>query len=129
MKTTKLIPSSDDETKPPLDEARKKYNKDKLLEQLIKQLQRKQLSKQDVKLLEVLGFSETLQILMEERTQMDKHNDHLNQIAGLDGMMQDQQQTYRRGNDYKESPMLGGTQKIYSNLKRSSKAYKHSKAW
>ena len=38
MKTTKLIPSSDDEAKPPLDMARKKYKKDALLEQLIKQL-------------------------------------------------------------------------------------------
>lgn len=38
MKSTKLIPSSDDESKPPLDKARKKYNKDAMLEQLIKQL-------------------------------------------------------------------------------------------
>ena len=60
---------------------------------------------------------------------MDKHNDHLNQIAGLDGPLKEQKQTYRKGNDFNESPMLGGTQNIYSNVKRNSKAYKHSKAW
>ena len=44
---------------------------------MIDQLQRKQLSKQDVRLLEVLGFDETLKILMEERTKLNRHNERL----------------------------------------------------
>ena len=36
------------------------------------------MSKQDFKLLEVLGFSETLKILMDEKTKLDMHNDDMN---------------------------------------------------
>ena len=77
MKSTKLIESSDDENEPILSKERKKYNKDAVLDRLIDQLQRKQLSKQDVRLLEVLGFDETLKILMEERTKLNRHNERL----------------------------------------------------
>ena len=60
MKGTSLIPSSDDETKPIPGKSHKKFKKDKVLTRLVTQLQRKQLSKQDFKFFEVLGFTESL---------------------------------------------------------------------
>ena len=36
--------------------------------------------------MEVLGFKDSLTILLEERNRIEKRNDHLNQIAGLDEM-------------------------------------------
>lgn len=66
MKSTELIESSDDQTKPNEIIAKKKFKKNAVLDRLIGQLQRKVLSKQDIKLLEVLGFSETVKILKEE---------------------------------------------------------------
>ena len=56
MKGTALIPSSDDETRPIPGKQHKKFNKDAVLERLVTQLQRKQLSKQDFKFFEVMGF-------------------------------------------------------------------------
>ena len=90
------------------------------------QLQRKQLSKQDVKLLEVLGFSETLNILMEERTKLNSHNEHLNHIAGLDGSLQLGEYFNAQIEDDLVKPMLGGTSVINSTLKRNSRATKSS---
>ena len=84
MKGTYLIPSTDDESKPIPGKSHKKFKKDAVLERLVAQLQRKQLSKQDFKFFEVLGFTETLQIIMEEKAKLNERNQHLNQIAGLD---------------------------------------------
>ena len=45
MKGTSLIPSSDDETKPIPGKSHKKFKKEAVLERLVTQLQRKQLTK------------------------------------------------------------------------------------
>lgn len=71
LKSTDLIPSSDDENNPPLDIARKKYKKDAILDRLIDQLQRKPLSKTDNRLLEVLGMKETLKLIVESKKKVD----------------------------------------------------------
>ena len=47
-------------------EAKKKYNKELLLDKYIYNLQRKKLDRQDNRLLEVLGFQETLKLLTEQ---------------------------------------------------------------
>ena len=66
MKSTECIPSSDDERKPVKGE-RKHKRKDLILQRYIDNLQKKTLGKQDIRLLEVLGFEEVLKILNEEK--------------------------------------------------------------
>ena len=38
-------------------------------------------------MLEVLGFTETLKILMSERIKLDHHNEELNHLNGLQGLL------------------------------------------
>ena len=130
MKGTALIPSTDDETKPIPGKNHKKFKKDAVLERLVTQLQRKQLSKQDFKFFEVLGFQETLKIIMEERTKLNKRNEHLNQIAGLDGIgLGEAFLGQVEANEDLVSAHLGSTNIGYSQVGRSDKAYKHTQAW
>ena len=124
LKGTSLIPSSDDETKAIPGKTSKKFKKDMVLDRLIMQLQRKTLTKQDIKMLEVLGFGETLKILIQEKNTARRRDEELNAIAGLDIA----HKFIDVGADQDElvAPMLGTTQEVYSAVKRNSKAFRHT---
>ena len=67
---------------------------------------------------------------MEERTKIDRHNEHLNQIAGL----ADESLNFNHYLNFKDRTdegdnILGGCTNIYSGGKRNSKATKFSKMW
>ena len=64
LKSSEWIPSDGNEK--PRDKFKKKLKKNLLLERYVENLQKKKLSKQDNRLLDVLGFQETLKILAEE---------------------------------------------------------------
>ena len=61
LKSKSYIPSEDE--KPPANTHKKTFNKGALLETYVENLQRKTLGKQDVNLLEVLGFGKVLGVL------------------------------------------------------------------
>ena len=61
LKSKSYIPSDDE--KPPANTHKKTFNKGALLETYVENLQRKTLGKQDVNLLEVLGFGKVLSVL------------------------------------------------------------------
>lgn len=67
---------------------------------------------------------------MDEKTKLDMHNDDMNVMAGLEGML-NQGYTFekQKHDDSLTMPLIGATTKIVSNTKRSSKAEKHSQAW
>ena len=66
LRSTEYIPSSDDERKPTIGEKKHK-RKDLILQRYVENLQKKTLGKQDIRLLEVLGFDQALNILTEEK--------------------------------------------------------------
>ena len=66
LKSHEYIPSSDDERKAVKGE-KKHRRKDLVLQRYVEHLQAKTLGKQDIRLLEVLGFDEALKILTEEK--------------------------------------------------------------
>lgn len=68
LKSTELIPSSEDESKPKPNEEKKKKYKDRILKRYVDEIQKKTLGKMDNRLLEVLGFKDTIRILTEEKT-------------------------------------------------------------
>ena len=61
LKSKSFIPSEDE--KPPSNTHKKKFKEDGLMETYVENLQRKTLGKQDVRLLEVLGFGKVLDVL------------------------------------------------------------------
>lgn len=63
IKSQEQLRSDDD--RPTTKDCKKKINKDLLLERYIENLQQKTLGKQDIKLLEVLGFQKALKLLKE----------------------------------------------------------------
>jgi len=66
LKSTEFIPSSEDERKAN-DDMKKVKDKGKILQRYVEELQKKTLGKMDFRLLEVLGFKETIRILTEEK--------------------------------------------------------------
>ena len=66
LKSTEFIPSSEDERKAHSN-MRKVKHKDEILQRYVEELQKKTLGKMDFRLLEVLGFKETIRILTEEK--------------------------------------------------------------
>lgn len=67
LKSTEYIPSSEDERKPK-DNQRKIKHKDLILQRYVEELQKKTIGKMDYRLLEVLGFQDSIRILTEEKT-------------------------------------------------------------
>lgn len=84
LKSTEYIPSSDDERKAMKGEKKHK-RKDLILQRYIENLQKKTLGKQDIRLLEVLGFHEALEIITEEKQKQIEREAIINTRAGLDG--------------------------------------------
>lgn len=67
---------------------------------------------------------------MEERTKIDRHNEDINQIAGLaDDSMRFGQLFNETAKNTDAENILGGGTHIYSGGKRNSKATKFSKVW
>ena len=67
LKSTEFIPSSDDHRKPTSSQ-RKVKHKELILRRYVEEIQKKTIGKMDIRLLEVLGFKDTIRILTEERT-------------------------------------------------------------
>jgi len=74
LKTSECIDSGDE--KPSTMKTKKKVNKSLLLDRYIENLQRKTLGKQDIRLLEVLGFNKALKILTDQRETTNRANEN-----------------------------------------------------
>ena len=56
-----------------------------ILERYIEQIQKKSFGKMDIRLLEVLGFKDSIRILTEERTKMLAYEKQMERRANIDG--------------------------------------------
>ena len=84
LKSTEFIPSDEDERKPNAGQKKTK-RKDLILQRYVEELQKKTLGKMDFRLLEVLGFKETIRILTEEKQKQLAYEDEMNRRAHVDG--------------------------------------------
>ena len=67
LKSTEYIKSSEDERKGDANRQKVRH-KDLILKRFVEEIQKKTLGKQDIRLLEVLGFNDAIKILTEEKT-------------------------------------------------------------
>ena len=130
LKSTEFIPSSEDETKAKAD-VKKIKHKDLILERYVEEIQKKTLGKMDFRLLEVLGFKETIRILTEEKRKQLAHEEEMNRRAHVDGgtfagrsehheqLLHDDISMFG-GGDYKRSP---------TKTQRNPKAESFSSHW
>ena len=82
LKSTQYIPSSEDENKPIPGVERLKKRKNVILDRYIDFMQRKTLGKQDHKLLETLGFGQTLKLLIDDQKEEERKEAALSTAQG-----------------------------------------------
>ena len=86
LKSTEYIQSSDDENQPIKGEKKHK-RKELMLQRYVENLQKKNLSKQDVRLLEVLGFQDALKIITDEKRRQMERDQLIGQNSKLNEFM------------------------------------------
>ena len=129
LKSTEYVPSSEDSSKPTEDQ-RKVRHKDLILQRYVEELQKKTIGKSDYRLLEVLGFTETIQILAQEKTKQLQMEEKINRKARLEGgyiLNENVEELYQPG----ELNALGTSayQPSETKTKRNSKAAELSANW
>lgn len=107
LKSTEFIPSSDDERKAIKGE-RKHKRKELILQRYVENLQKKQLEKKDIRLLEVLGFKEALKILTDQKRNQLERDAIMEKNAGLKGALHKVDEVVESRQNY-EFVALGAT--------------------
>ena len=131
LKSTEYIPSSDDENQPIKGEKKHK-RKELMLQRYVENLQKKNLSKQDVRLLEVLGFQDALKIITDEKRRQMERDQLIGQNSKLNEFMPQAEIDAFEMENYNNNDLgLAGYGGMMSKTKtqRNPDAKSHAETW